>query len=66
MIQISITKLYAACVAIMVLIPITSFQSNTDGADFKESKISKKIKIEKMKIDLELRATYSGGISQTY
>jgi hypothetical protein len=67
MIQISATKIYAAFVALMLLVPMTSFNNNTGSKIEKQSKISKKIALEKAKIDLELqRATYSEGISQTY
>lgn len=66
MIQISLTKIYGFFVALMLLIPITSFNTNTEGALKKESEISKKIKIEKMKIDLQLRASYAEGLNNTY
>jgi hypothetical protein len=64
MINLSITKVYAFFCAILLLLPMTSF--NTESK-IVESKVARHIAIEKAKIDIKLKqANYSEGLNQTY
>jgi hypothetical protein len=54
MIQISINKIYAMFIALMVLIPSASFNTNTSQPSKQPSKVQKDIEIRKIKIDLEI------------